>query len=339
MKKTLLMLLSIIMTALLVVGCAGNNQGSETTETNETETTTETTDEVDVDGGQDTEFRVAISLPPADNAWQAKMRQDLIEATDLIPDIEFVIVNAVDDNDQLNQLNVFRNDDFDMIMALPGNGTLLTNILEDIYNSGTKTVIFDRAIDGEDFTAFVAGDNYGGGVLAGHFFGEKLNGEGDIVVMRSIMGIPIDLERYNGFMDTINEYYPGINVLVEVDGSFSREVGLEAMTTVLPAFPHIDAVFTQDDEAALGAMNAIQNANRTDIQFITGFGGTQTVFELYEANDPFFLGTASYFPSMGVDAVEIAVRILRGESFDKFTTIPSVWVNADNVSEWMAHAY
>jgi ribose transport system substrate-binding protein len=267
------------------------------------------------------------------------MRQVIDEAVALHPDYVWVVRNAVDDTDQLNQLTTFLHEGFDAMIILPGNGTLLTPICERIYDSGTKTIILDRNIESTKYTALVMGDNHGAGVNAAHVLGRRLGGRGDIVVLRSYIGIPIDMERYSGFRNTLDREYPNIRILVEGDGEFNREAGLRAMTNILPGYPHIDAVYLHDDEAALGALAAIRNARRTDIRFMTGMGGTREAYRLLEANDPVFIGSMSYFPSMGADAVEMAVRILRGGTFPRETIIRSVVVDASNVHQFLSDAY
>ena len=283
--------------------------------------------------------RVAVSLPPANNAWQARMRQVIEESSKLHPEYSWTIKNAVDDNDQLNQLGIFLNDKYDAMIILAGNGTLLTPICERIFDSGCKTVILDRGIESTKYTALVMGDNYGGGVNAAHLLGQKLGGSGDVAVLRSYTGIPIDVERYNGFKDTIDKEYPGIKIIVEGDGEFNREAGLKAMTNILPGYPKIDAVYAQDDESALGALTAINNARRTDIKYITGFGGTRETYAKFEAKDPQYIASMSYFPGMGADGVEMVARILKGGSFPKDTVLKSQVVDASNVQDFIKDSY
>ena len=283
--------------------------------------------------------RIAVSLPPANNSWQAKMRQVIDEAVKLHPDYTWVVRNAVDDNDQLNQLTTFLNDRYDAMIILPGNGTLLTPICERIFDSGCKTVILDRGIESSKYTAEVKGDNYGGGVNAARVLGQRLGGRGNVVVLRSYIGIPIDVERYDGFMHTVAREYPNIRVLAEADGEFNREAGQRAMNSILPAHPQIDAVYAQDDETALGALAQIDQANRRDIRFITGFGGTRDTYRRFEANDPRYIASMSYFPGQGADAVEMAVRILKGGTFPKDTVLPSQVVDSRNVRDFIPHSY
>jgi ribose transport system substrate-binding protein len=191
----------------------------------------------------------------------------------------------------------------------------------------------------DKYTAFVTGDNFGGGVNAARLIGERLGGRGNVAVLRMFTGTPIDMDRFTGFYTTITREFPDIRIVTQADGQNTRETGMNAMTNILPGFPQIDAVFTLDDETAIGALTAIQNARRTDIRFITGFGGTRPTYELFRANDPVYLASMSYFPSMGFDAVEKVVRILRGIPTPKDTIIASQAVGSWNVTDFWDDSY
>jgi ribose transport system substrate-binding protein len=285
-------------------------------------------------------FRVAISLPPANNAWQAKMLDSVnAEVAKDTEHFEFTVKNAVDDADQLNMLQTYKAGGYDMIMVLPGNGTLMTPICQEIFKQGTKLFIIDRPIEGDTFTVFYGGDNAQCGVGAAKYLGDRLKGKGQIAVLRSYVGTPIDLLRYNGFMTTLKANYPDIKVLVEGDGEFNQNAGLKAMSNILPAYPKIDAVYTQDDEAAVGAITAIKSAKRTDIQFVTGTGGGKNAYKLMSDKDPLYGVSMSYFPTMGGRAVALAKKILMGEKFDKMNIEPSIPVTSDNVSKYLNDSY
>jgi len=285
-------------------------------------------------------FKVAVSLPPANNAWQAKLLDSILAETAKDTDkFEFTVKNAVDDADQLNMLQTFKGGDYDMIMTLPGNGTLMTPICEEIYDAGIFSFIIDRAIEGDKYNVFLAGDNYQCGVNAANYMGERLGGKGDIAILRSYVGIPIDLQRYNGFMDTLKANYPGIKVLVEGDGEFNQQAGLNAMSNILPAYPKIDAVYCQDDEAAVGAITAIENAGRTDVKFVTGYGGSKTAYKYLQEGHPLFGASMSYFPTMGGDSIVLAKKILLGSDYEKDVIQPTYVVTSKNVSKYLDNAY
>ena len=241
--------------------------------------------------------KVAISLPPADNAWQAALLASIEEAIADDTEIEWTVKNAVDNADQQNILTTFKDGGYDVIACLPGDGTLLTTIMEEIYDAGIPTVIIDRNIASDKYTSFVAEDNYSCGVMAAEYIGKFFEGQEDVklVNLRSYTGIPIDLARYNGFAETIVNY-PNIEIIGEGDGEFNSTAGFNAMSDLLAAHDHIDVVFTHDDEATTGAMTAIEQQERTDIQLITGMGGTVTALNEIKADNTIHKATASYFP-------------------------------------------
>lgn len=317
MKKTLLLSIAalLLVTAVAFAGGAGEKPGAG-------------------------KIRVAVSLPPANNAWQAKLLDSVLEETAKDTDkFEFTVKNAVDDADQLNMLQTFKDGGYDMIMILPNNGTLMTPICEEIYDADIPTFIIDRAIEGDKYTVLLMGDNYQCGVNAAHYIGKRLDGKGDIAILRSYVGIPIDVQRYNGFMDTIKEY-PGIKVLVEGDGEFNQQAGLNAMTNILPAYPKIDAVYCQDDEAVVGAITAIENANRKDIQFLTGYGGSKTAYKLLQEKNPLFGASMSYWPTMGGDSIRVAKKmLLENYKPPKDIIQPTYVVTSENVNQYLDNAY
>jgi ribose transport system substrate-binding protein len=140
-------------------------------------------------------------------------------------------------------------------------------------------------------------------------------------------------------MDVLKDKYPDIEVVVEGDGEYDSQHGLDAMSNILPAYDQIDAVFAQDDEAALGAITAIKNANREDIKLVVGIGGKLEAYEMIKADNDLFKCSLTYLPDMGVDAVKLAAQIMAGESFEKDNVIESVAVTKDNVDEYMGKAY
>ncbi|MFW5769504.1 MAG: sugar ABC transporter substrate-binding protein, partial [Spirochaetota bacterium] len=132
MKKTLLIMVAVMLMVSGFAFSAGQQEAEE---------------------GAADKFRVAVSLPPANNAWQAKLLDFVEEEAAKDTDkFSFTIKNAVDDADQLNMLQTFRGGGYDMIIVLPGNGTLMTPICEDIYDDGIPLFVLDRAIDSDKYT-------------------------------------------------------------------------------------------------------------------------------------------------------------------------------------------
>ena len=284
--------------------------------------------------------KVAVSLPQADNAWQAALKQSMEDAVAGDTEIEWTIKNSTDAADQTNMLTTFKGGGYDLIACLPGDGTLQTAIMEEIYDAGIPTIIIDRDIESDKKTSFVAEDNYTCGVVAADFIGKWFEGQDGIklVNLRSYAGIPIDLSRYNGFADTIVKY-DNIEVIGEGDGEFNQNAGYQAMSNLLAAHSHIDGVFTHDDEATSGAMAAIEEQGRTDIQLITGMGGTVSALNRIKADDTIQKACASYFPRIGAQSVEVIRDYFANGSVPKDNVRDSTLITKDNVDQFIAYAY
>jgi ribose transport system substrate-binding protein len=284
--------------------------------------------------------KVAISLPPADNAWQAALKTSIEEAIAGDTEIEWTVKNALDNADQQNTLATFKDGGYDVIACLPGDGTLMTTIMEEIYDAGIPTIIIDRNIASDKYTSFVAEDNYSCGAMAADYIGKFFEGQENVklVNLRSYAGIPIDLSRYQGFADTIAKY-ENIEIIGEGDGEFNSTAGFEAMSNLLAAHKQIDVVFTHDDESTTGAMTAIEQQGRTDIKLITGMGGTVTAMNEIKADNTIHKATASYFPRIGAQAVEVIREYFKTGQIEKDNVKESTLITKENVDQFLEWAY
>lgn len=308
------------MTVLVLAAC-GEEEG--TTTGNDTDDETEKT------------LKIGISLPSATHGWMgalidsAEKQAQALEESD---GIEYVMTNAADPNKQANDVDDLIAQDVDVIVMLPIESAALTPVGQKVKDAGIPLVIVDRELENDAATVVVKGDNEGIGVNAGKYFVEKLNGKGKIV---EISGPPSSVteQRGSGFKEAI-EATDGLEIIASQSGDFSTEKSLEVMENILQANPEIDAVFTQDDGMALGVLQAIKEAGRTDIQFVTGAGGAKEVFEDIQ-NDGLMTATFLYSPTMVEDAVQIAADIAKGnEPAESMVVKEATQVTKENVDEF-----
>ncbi len=288
---------------------------------------------------------VAVSLPPAENAWQANFAEMIDKKMAEAQEegvLTYSLKSSQDAADQMNVIQTFKDDpDLDFLVVLPVDGAQLTATVEEVYDSGIQVIVLDRDISSDKKTAFVAGDNYGCGVAAAEFIQDYFKDQDEVkyVNLRSYAGTEIDLSRFNGFNDIISKDPKFVN-LGEADGEFNSTAGFEAMSNLLAANDQIDFVYTHDDETTTGALTAIEQAGRDDIQLITGMGGTVTALrEIAEGTGPHKM-TAAYFPA---DMAEIAIKAIltyaeTGE-IEKELLFESYPITKDNVEEFQDKAY
>ena len=200
---------------------------------------------------------------------------------------------------------------------------------------------FDMIIDvGEQYADNMyqlTGDNYGMGVEGAKYIADKLGGEGKVVIMDVPTSGNVAADRKAGFLDTIAEVAPGIEVIATVSTQFTRQDGLNDMADVLTTYDQIDAVFSMDDETSIGALQAILEANRADVKAITGGGGCQEYFNMMldEKYADIWVASATYSPGMIINCIENAIRVLDGEEVDKLVVIPTTIVDKDNAVDFL----
>ncbi|MER2170595.1 MAG: substrate-binding domain-containing protein [Psychrobacillus psychrodurans] len=314
LKKFLIICLSLV-TVFSLAACSDNKNSAN--------------------GKEDDTLKIGISLPSATHGWMGALIDSAEKQAKALKEsdgIEYVMTNAADPNKQANDVDDLIAQGVDVIVMLPIESAALSPVGQKIKDAGIPLVIVDRELENDAATVVVKGDNEGIGVNAGKYFVEKLNGKGKVV---EISGPPSSVteQRGSGFKDAM-ESAEGMEIIASQSGDFSTEKSLEVMENILQAHPQIDAVFTQDDGMALGVLQAIKEAKRTDIQFVTGAGGGKAVFEDIKA-DGFITATFLYSPTMVEDAVKIAADIAKGNDPEESMVVKeATQVTKENVDEF-----
>ena len=304
----------------------------------------------------DEEFTIGVVLGIMSNDFHSQMRVEVDRAIEEIaaqyPNVTINAVNPNTPDEQLDQIETFLMQGVDVLVIMPQDAALVAPLAEQAYNDGIPTVIINRRLpDGVPYTSFVVGENIPGGRMAAEYIVDFIEdnmdgGPADVVAINMGSGMPIAQDRQEGFMSVAADH-PAINLLGPEEGYESapnRDAGLETMQTVLIAHPHIDIVFTHDDETALGVLTAIHMAGRTDIQVVTGFGFTIDSMRIYMGEDvmpgqDLLRGTALYPPSMGYNAIWIALDVLFGRGAPQLYLVDGAFVTRDNVQDFYDHAY
>jgi ribose transport system substrate-binding protein len=292
---------------------------------------------------------IAFSAPGADHGWLAAITENAEEEAATFDDVDFVLLEGTNDSAaQVAQVEQLIAEDPDVLIILPHEGDPLTPVALEAMEAGIPVVNVDREFASEGaYRTWIGGDNYGIGVSAGNYLAEQLDCEGNVVEIQGLAGISVTEQRSAGFADTIEQLCgDGIEIVAQQPADFLADVGLEVMETILQAQSDIDAVYTHDDDMAMGVVSAIENAGREDEMILTGAGGSQEAMELIEEGG-LYAATFMYNPSMSASAVRLARLIALGEGLEELVEpevpsrieLPASTVTADNVDQYMDLAF
>jgi ribose transport system substrate-binding protein len=289
--------------------------------------------------------RIAFSAPGADHGWLAAITENAEEEAASFDDVDFVLLEGTNDSAaQVSQVEQLMADDPHALIILPHEGDPLTPVALEAMERGIPVVNVDREFATEGaYRTWIGGDNYGIGVSAANFIAEQLDCQGNVVEIQGLAGISVTEERTAGFGDTISQLCgDGIQIVAQQPADFLPDQGLEVMETILQAEPDIDAVYTHDDDMAMGVVSAIENAGREDEMILTGAGGSREAMELIREGG-LYAATFLYNPSMSASAVRVARLIALGQGFEELVEpevpsrieLPASTVTQDNVDEFI----
>src|SRR5690554_5338707 len=278
-------------------------------------------------------YKIGVLAPAVTHGWVAAVAYNAeARLRELSDEVEYRIQTSSNAEEMTSQLDDLMTWGAEAIVAFPQwEGMEIP--MERALDAGIIIVNFDIVIDLEGIYR-VSGDNEDMGIQGAHYIVEKVGPDATVVMLEVPSSGSVSALRKKGFLDTIAEIAPNLNVLTYAT-QFTREDGLKDFVDILVSVPHIDAVYSMDDETSLGVLQSIREAGRTDIKVITGGGGMQEYFELMPENEDIWIQSALYSPAMVRDAVDVALQVLKGEEVEAVKIIPTTLVDRTNYEKFL----
>ncbi len=301
-------------------------------------------------GGPGPEVTIGFSAPQADHGWIAAISSKAQERAEQYEDVTLRAAAATNDvNVQISEVQALIDADVDALVILPFDGNALTEIGRSAMQADTPVVNLDRIFaDPLAYRTYYGGDNYGLGVNAGNYIGQRLKDAGVsnpvIVEVQGIAELELVQQRSKGFSDALATH--NFRVKARQAGDFTAATGTEVMANLLQANPKIDAVFNQDDDQGIGVLAAIEEAGRDEF-FMVGTGGSTDMMEHIQADNTVVKATALYSPIMSASAISVARLIAQSKGFGELPELAvpqtiiaySAVVTKDNVGDYMRIGY
>lgn len=167
----------------------------------------------------------------------------------------------------------------------------------------------------------IASNNYQAGQMAAEYMIQQLGGQGKVIAIEGISGNITGMTRVEGFINTIKEKAPGIQVVGRFAGDWDRLKAATITADVLTAHPDLRGIYCANDTMALGAVEAVIAAGKAGQVVVIGTDGIK------DARDAIIAGrlsaTVAQLPYlMGVMAVQTAVKVLAGEQVPLRQDVP-----------------
>ena len=170
------------------------------------------------------------------------------------------------------------------------------------------------------------------GITAGTFLGQHLKAGAKVVELQGILGTETARNRSTGFEKGLAQACSGCTIVAKQPADFDRSKGLTVMENILHAQPKIDGVYAANDEMAMGAIKAIQEAGRqSQITLVSNDGIADAIAAVKQGQMAATVAIPAYI--QGFIAVESAVKHLQGKSVCAKVTEKATLLTADNVAK------
>jgi ribose transport system substrate-binding protein len=276
-------------------------------------------------------FTIGMSQCNLGEPWRVQMNADVKAAADKHPDVLNVIFQDAQ-NDTLRQrshVEEFVAAGVDLIIISPKEAAPLTEPVAKAVDAGIPVIVLDRAVLGEKYTCFIGANNVQIGRAAGKWLVTKLGGKGKVVELKGLMTSFPGQDRHSGFREAIKG--TGIEVIFEADMKWLEPNARKEMESALARFDKIDAVYAHNDPGAHGAYLAAKAAGREAEMLFVGIDALPQEGVAYVHNG--ILDATFLYPTGGAEAIDVALKILRGEKVPKKITLGSRVFTAENVAK------
>lgn len=286
---------------------------------------------------QEKTAKIGIAIPAATHGWTGGLNfhteRTINAMQEAFPQIEFVLTTAGDVQTQVNNVEDLIAQQIDALVILPMESDPLTEPVKAAKDRGIFITAVDRGLSEEGVEdLYVGGNNPQYGVVAAEYFKGKFPDGGKIVVMR---GIPtaIDNIRIEAFQTTLEG--SGIEILDMQYANWNPDKAFEVMQDYLTRFPEIDGVWAGDDDAALGARAAIEQAGREEGMVLLGGSGMNRVIKMIMDGDTLIDADIFYPPTLIAPAIEVtAMRYATQSPIRGRYVLDSPLITKDNAEEF-----
>ena len=272
---------------------------------------------------------IGVSLAQDDNPFYIAMLKGIrARAQELGWDVVSVSANE----DKLKQINGVQD-----LVARGVKGILISPIdsvgVNAAYDAAAAAKIpivsVARGSASPNQTIHVAMDEKQIGRDIAEWTAKHLGGKGQVAMLLGPSGAPTFKNLAEGYTEVMAKY-PDIKIVFKSDGPLTRERGVKQAEDALVANPDLAAIYTANDDVALGATQAVLAANRKGKTIVTGMNGVPPA--LRAVKDDNLAMTVELNPvEWGRLGVDVLATYLKGDKVDPRVFIKHQLIDSANV--------
>jgi ribose transport system substrate-binding protein len=269
-------------------------------------------------------YVIGFSNAGLGDSWRVVMQHSLMKAASEHADVikQMIITNGnMDDAKQAADIQDLISRGVDLLIVSANTQKALDPVVTRAMKQGIPVVMVDRRISSDNFVSFVTGSDAMMGRVWAQWIVEKLHGKGNVIMLAGQAGSSVSADRETAAKQVFSQY-PDIKVLDTVYSDWSPVKAKQQMQAMIAKYGHtINAVWCAHGLPVAGSIDAFVAAG-----FKAGEIPPHTTADL---NGPLQLALKykipmleiGYPPTMGRTAIDVALKVLAGQSLPKIYEI------------------
>ncbi|UGA56568.1 ABC transporter substrate-binding protein [Vibrio sp. VB16] len=229
---------------------------------------------------------------------------------------------------QLMEDMMARQPDAILLAALDANALVLP--VEEATSRDIKIATFDSGVNSDIPKSFIATNNVKAGGDAAMALGKMLDGKGKVGIVAHVAGTQSAIERSEGFINAMKQYYPEILLLDVQYSDGDPQKSMDKTIDMYRANPDLAGVYATNEGATLGVGNAIDSLNLSGKVLVMGFDSTEGIISFLKSGTiQGFVVQDAY--QIGYQGLKTLYSVLEGKEVPAVIDIPVKVITASNI--------
>lgn len=263
-------------------------------------------------------IRIGITLYSIQNEYTKRFANAAqMQAEEMGVELQFYDGNY-DASRQNSQIEDMIRNEVDGILMIPQNSQSCVEGAETASKAGIPTVSVNTRVNSNQVVSHIGSDDVEAGEMVVESVAGALDGTGNVVILEGPIGQSAQIERLKGMKKLLKEY-PGLHVIGCKTANWSFLEAKNIMKKWLQTFDRIDAVIAENDDMALGALEALGEAGK-DICVVGVDGSEEGLMAVHEGR--MYMTVFQNAEEQSRKALEVLLKYIKGEEIEKNYWIP-----------------
>jgi ribose transport system substrate-binding protein len=286
-------------------------------------------------------FKVGFSQANNGDVWRINQTNNVqTYCKEYMPNVEVVVTDGQGENaKQDSDVSDLITQEIDVLLLTPNEAEPLTPAAQRALDAGIPVITLDREVT-IPVTQHIGADNKLIGQRAAQFVAETLLGGqgGKVLEIQGTAAASATIDRHEEFVNWLTANAPDVEIVDSQIGDYRRENALVVMNDWLQRFgpDEIDVVYTHNDEMALGAVQALEQADRAADMAVVGIDGQNEAIQAIA--DGRIVATFTY-DNAGKEACQSAQMLLSGQEIDPVWVLETNQIDETNAADWIGMGF